>query len=364
MSSMFSSTQKQSSEASLNRVAENLYRMPSSGRYYAQARVQGKLLRQSLKTCDRKLAERRLSLFLKKVGRIQPGSGKVTFGDVYTRWLTIEQASKDKKESSKKADGWTYKALLKNWWGLDSLEVRSITEEDCQKWLAKRRATASAATVRREIQLLRALLAYACKQGIILDNPAAALEQPRGVKRKPRIPNRKEFLAIVEELRRSGNLEAAHFVELLGYSGMRRNEAAFLTWGDIDNSLGQITIRGEEGGPKNSEERVIPMFPSLPPLLERIKADHVGASAGDRVMLIKECRGAIEGACKRLSLPHFSHHDFRHFFASNAVEKGIDFKVIADWLGHKDGGLLVARTYSHLRAEHSKAMAERMVFEA
>jgi site-specific recombinase XerD len=54
----------------------------------------------------------------------------------------------------------------------------------------------------------------------------------------------------------------------------------------------------------------------------------------------------------------------RHFFASNAIEAGVDFKAIADWLGHKDGGILVAQTYGHLRAEHSMEMAKRITFNA
>ena len=45
---------------------------------------------------------------------------------------------------------------------------------------------------------------------------------------------------------------------------------------------------------------------------------------------------------------------------SNAIEKGIDFKTIASWIGHKDGGLLVAKTYVHLRDTHSMEMAKRM----
>ena len=53
----------------------------------------------------------------------------------------------------------------------------------------------------------------------------------------------------------------------------------------------------------------------------------------------------------------------RHFFCSNAIEAGCDFKVIAGWFGHKDGGVLVARTYGHLRNEHSAAMAKRMTFD-
>ena len=36
---------------------------------------------------------------------------------------------------------------------------------------------------------------------------------------------------------------------------------------------------------------------------------------------------------------------------SNAIEKGI-VQTIANWIGHKDGGLLVAKTYGHLRDTH------------
>jgi hypothetical protein len=51
----------------------------------------------------------------------------------------------------------------------------------------------------------------------------------------------------------------------------------------------------------------------------------------------------------------------RHYFVSNAIEKNIDFKVIAARIGHKDGGLLVAKTYGRLRDSHSHEMAKRMV---
>jgi len=54
----------------------------------------------------------------------------------------------------------------------------------------------------------------------------------------------------------------------------------------------------------------------------------------------------------------------RHYFCSNAIEAGIDFKVIAGWLGHKDGGILVAKTYGHLRDTHSFEMAKRMTSSA
>ena len=64
---------------------------------------------------------------------------------------------------------------------------------------------------------------------------------------------------------------------------------------------------------------------------------------------IKRARTLMASAAKKAGIPRFTHHSMRHYFCSNAIEAGIDFKVIAGWLGHKDGGILVAKTYGHLR---------------
>jgi site-specific recombinase XerD len=84
----------------------------------------------------------------------------------------------------------------------------------------------------------------------------------------------------------------------------------------------------------------------------------------DRIFGFKDIRQALASACRRAGLPRFGHHALRHFFCSNAIEAGVDFKAIAGWLGHKDGGVLAAKTYGHLRNEHSAAMAKRMTFDA
>jgi hypothetical protein len=39
----------------------------------------------------------------------------------------------------------------------------------------------------------------------------------------------------------------------------------------------------------------------------------------------------------------------------------VDFKTIAGWQGHQDGGVLIAKTYSHLRNEHSDNVARKLV---
>ena len=51
-----------------HKVAENLYRLESSGGYYALVKKGGKQFRRSLKTKDRKLADRRLKEIKEQVG--------------------------------------------------------------------------------------------------------------------------------------------------------------------------------------------------------------------------------------------------------------------------------------------------------
>jgi integrase len=63
-----------------------------------------------------------------------------------------------------------------------------------------------------------------------------------------------------------------------------------------------------------------------------------------------------------LSYPQFTHHDFRHFFATTCIESGVDIPTVSRWLGHKDGGALAMRVYGHLRQEHSFAAIKKVHF--
>jgi integrase len=181
------------------------------------------------------------------------------------------------------------------------------------------------------------------------------------------IPGKDQFRKLVGELRnepqavRSG---AADFAEFLAYSGLRLGEAREVCWQDVNWDLNTLLVTGGEGGTKNHEARTIPLFPPLLRLLERLEAAR-GEEVPDEscIFNIVHIRQALLSACRRAGLPRFAHHALRHFFCSNAIEAGIDFKAIAGWLGHKDGGVLVAKTYGHLRNEHSATMALRMTFD-
>jgi len=157
---------------------------------------------------------------------------------------------------------------------------------------------------------------------------------------------------------------AAAFAEFLAYSGLRLGEGREVQWRDVNFDLNTLLVTGGETGTKNHQDRTVPLFPGLRRLLEYIMKERGEIINEDRIFGVKDIRQALGSACRRAGLPRFGHHALRHFFCSNAIEAGVDFKAIAGWLGHKDGGVLAAKTYGHLRSEHSAAMARRLTFDA
>ena len=158
--------------------------------------------------------------------------------------------------------------------------------------------------------------------------------------------------------------EAADFIEFLAYSGMRQAEAAAVCWSDVNFDLGNLTVTGGAQGTKNDQHRVIPLFPPLRRLLNDVRKRKNPRALEDRIFGIADALLQLQRACKRLGIPRYGHHSMRHFFCSNCIEAGVDFLTLSRWLGHSDGGVLVGKTYGHMRQEHSTAMARRITFDA
>lgn len=346
-----------------HKVGQNLYRHESSGTYYALFKRAGKQIRRSLKTSEPALARRRLGDLRNKVARLNTvkGAGKITFANLAKRWLDSHRVHLKERTVASLAS--SLNGLLPYF---GHVPIRNVSSQQCEAWLTGRGKKISPATYKHERRLLLSVLDYAMRDGLLLDNPAREAVPIRKIpKSETVIPTREQFARMVQIIRQADlrAQPAGDLVELLGCSGMRLGEAVNLTWGDVDWERKSFTITGGERGTKNHEVRVVPLFPAMTELLKRLRDDTVPA-ATDRVIPIDNAKRAIITACKKARLPAFMHHSLRHYFCSNAIEAGIDFKVIAGWLGHKDGGYLVAKTYGHLRDAHSFEMAKRMTFSA
>lgn len=345
----------------LKKVGPNLYRAPK-GTYYLLVKRGGKQFRRSLRTSDLALAKRRLREFQERVTKlsVEGDNRNLRFEDLANQWLASRKA--ELKPSSFNRREVALKGLLPY---LGNHPLRSIGQKHFDAWKAGRGAKISARSWNIEVETLKQIFAYAKEDlKILVDNPADTLKRRKVKQAGIVIPSKEQFRALVQNLREGHRAtgEAADFVEFLAYSGCRKEEAAEVLWNDVNFALGTLLVTGGEKGTKNHEVRTIPLFRPLQRLLETIRTRK--PQARGRIFEIRAARMQILRASERLGLPRFGHHTMRHFFCSNAIEAGCDFKVIAGWLGHKDGGVLVARTYGHLRNEHSEAMAKRITFDA
>ena len=345
----------------LNRVGHCLYRSEESRRYYAILKRGGKQIKRSLKTTDPALAKRRLAVLEERASRLNSETnGKILFTDLAKRWLdavapAMKISSHDRQVRVVKNLGEVFGKNI----------VRAISKPVVEAWAYKRSKAVAARTFNYERQTFIRILNYALRDGLILENPAIVVKRLRQQKHEVVIPTKEQFRKFVEAMRtlKVSALEGANLCEFLAYSGCRLSEATHTLWGDVNFEKKTFTVTGGEFGTKNHEARVVPLFPALERFLRILKESLPDIpKPTDRIFTIQGARTSMTNACYNAELPIFTHHHLRHFFCSNAIEAGVDFKAIAGWLGHKDGGLLVAKTYGHLRDEHSAAMAQKMSF--
>jgi integrase len=346
------------------RVAPYLYRA-ETGMYYGKLKRNGKIHQKSLETSDFQTAKRSLKDFEKEVESKKDGLPDMRFEDFTKQWL--ESIKPHLKESTHRRRQVSVNQLLSFFKGN---KLAEITQLHLEKWI-KARASASAQTFNLDRETLHAIFAYAKKHKIYhRENPISDVKKRKAIKAVVVSPTREQFAALLKVMRENKHdhhgKKAVHLVEFLAYSGTRIAEALSVQWRHVDFERGTILITGGDKGTKNYSQRSIPLFPPLRELLERISGGKTMPPM-DYIFIHKSSKTALKHASKRIGLPegeHFTHHGMRHFFCSNAIEKNIDFKVIAAWLGHKDGGILVAKTYGHLRQTHSHEMAKLMTFSA
>ena len=346
-----------------DKVGENLYRHRSSRTYYALLKRADKQFRRSLKTQDRALALRRLAELREKIGCLS------TSKDSRLPWITIAAKWLDTVQHTMKTS-----SIQRRQSCIDNMvpyfsdtPIRNLKPADCDAWLQGRGKTISASSFAHELGTMKLVFQFAIKRGLLLSDPAQHIDRKKFEKSEIQVPTREQFKKLIAAMRDANRTfgtqgkgsDAADFVELLAYSGCRQAEASALRWGEASLDEGVLTINGTKS---ESSERKIPMTVALRELLGRMKAER-HPQPDEVISLIKDAKKSLTTTCRKLGLPHFTHHDFRHFFATTCIEAGVDIPTVSRWLGHKDGGALAMRVYGHLRAQHSMEMAKKVNFD-
>ena len=139
---------------------------------------------------------------------------------------------------------------------------------------------------------------------------------------------------------------------LLFHTGLRRNEALFLDWDDVNLEIKTIKVRNKDGfTTKNQKERTIPINDTVYNLLTSIEnnSDYVFNKDGERLNSFFVSK-RFKRCVRILNLDERIHlHSLRHSFASNLAQRGVNLYVIQKLLGHSK--ITTTQIYSHLRTE-------------
>jgi integrase len=307
----------------------NLIRYGPSATLFARIRIQGKLIRRSLKTQTLSIARLRLA-DLERAERqkaehtLECAAGKMIVGDALAIFRQRVQGDASLKPRTKAHREERMAALVRTWPGLEKTDVRRITKQDCLHWAAGYQT--SAVNFNKTVQTLRLILEIPVEAGVRYDNPARFI---RTMKLRPKtlqLPSKAQFHEMVTDIRRVNKRfshDAADLIEFLAYGGFRRSEAQNIRWGDCDAHRGEILVRGDpQTGTKNWTVRTVPMIPQMRRLLEAIKAKREAETADQTVMRVFHCNGSLKNACRRLALPKVTHHDLRHHSERRIIPSG------------------------------------------
>jgi integrase len=203
-------------------------------------------------------------------------------------------------------------------------------------------------TVKNVLELLRRIINFGVKKHLCHGVPFV-IEMPRvnNIKTEDLTPD--ELSRLWQAIEEETNLDAANFMRMVLFTGMRRGELFKLQWEDVDFERGFIHILDPKGGP----DQVIPLNPSARELLEaqpKTESPYVfpGRNGGKRVDIKK----SVNRIKERAGLPKEFRalHGLRHVYASMLASSGqVDLYTLQKLLTHKSPTM--TQRYAHLRDE-------------
>lgn len=356
-------------------IGEHVRIFERDGRWHANFQHQGRQVRQSLKTSSKKEARR-------KAIQIEAKLANNEF-TIQTRAPSVAQVI-DKYRQYLQTEGRAIKTMAKYEFAFklfidlaERRKVRSVLgvnqvfvdafraerKKDIKAGADKNGKTAAMKTVHNDTVLLRQLVNFAVRRGMIATDPLRGMKLARP---KPTIQpfwSRAEMDQIIAA---AGAGQRPVFI-MLAETGMRIGEAKHLTWDDVDLANGVLLIQPKQGWqPKTGDARVVPMSPVVSAMLaeQPRRATWVFTAKasrkhpdGDHRVSERRLLQHLKRVLRKLGLPGHL-HTFRHSFISHALTTGTPEAVVRRWVGHVDAEVM--KRYTHIADDISKAAMARL----
>lgn len=248
-----------------------------------------------------------------------------------------------------------------------------LTLSTLRSWLSGQAAAGTArTTLARRTSAVKTFTEWACRRGLIDEDPATRLQLPKAHRTLPAVLRRDQALDAMDAAESGAQqgdplaLRDRLIVEMLYATGIRVSELCGLDVDDVDAGRRVLRVLG-----KGNKQRTVPFGePALQALVswstDGRPALATSASGpalllgarGRRVdqrqvrTVVHQTMAAVAGA------PDIGPHGLRHSAATHLLEGGADLRVVQELLGHSS--LATTQLYTHvsvarLRAVHDQA---------
>jgi integrase len=232
--------------------------------------------------------------------------------------------------------------------------------------------------VRDAVNALRRAIKAAQEDGRMKTNPAAQVDVPRVVQKRPTIWTAEERAQLAPVIA-TDNLEALWV--LLFTCGLRIGEALVLDWDDLDEGVPLIRIHRtlfKDGRVQDWTKSKRPREVLLPPVAlaalrrhrERARPGSTWIFEGPEAWAFKRRGGAkhvpysydgvrhrLVRLCERAGIAYHPTHTGRHVHATNLLASGVAPADVAERLGHASAAVTLG-LYAHATAEGARRATE------
>jgi integrase len=319
---------------------------------------------------DAKDFEARLRLLRRSNDLASLDAGRETLAEFVQEWWELEASARlERATLLGYASHWNRHVLPR----LGHMQLRQITPLVLTRFRADlERDGVGQETIRRTLVLLQSVFARAVEWQRVSSNPVRAVRKPRAQRRRAVVPLAPETIEAIRcHLLANGHRDGATLVSLLGYAGLRPEEALALQWRHVrDRTLlvEQAVSDGELKGQKtNRPPRTVDLLSPLKQDLAewRLASGRPAQDAflfpgttADRPWRDHDYRNwrkrHFRPAAQAAGVANARPYDLRHAFASLMLHEGrVGIVDLASQLGHSP--TMTLNTYGHVIAELREA---------
>jgi integrase/recombinase XerC len=212
-------------------------------------------------------------------------------------------------------------------------------------------------SIARRLASMRGLFKYAQREGLVEQNPAKPLRNPRPHRKLPHFLTTAEIqtlLSAPDQRSPMGQRDQA-ILETMYSAGLRVSELVGISDADLDLEDGLVRVKG-----KGKRERLAPLGRYAVEALndwlpQRILAAHQRPTPNSPVFINKFGKRLTTRSVARMLEKYLlitglnlktSPHTLRHSFATHLLDRGADIRSVQELLGHKS--LVTTQIYTHL----------------